>query len=63
MDHTEAWPRTATPHPRSGAVAERSYPTPKARGRGQEELPYILGQRQQLRFAGAAVKRYHTSKV
>ena len=49
-------------HPRSGAVAERSYPTPKARGRGQEELPYILGQRQQLRFAGAAVKRYPMSR-
>ena len=30
---------------------------------GREELPHIQGKEQQLRFAGAAVKRYPTSKV
>ena len=34
-DHAEAWPRGANPCPRSGAVAERSYPTPEVRGGGQ----------------------------
>ena len=43
-------PRGATPCPRSGAVAERSYPTSKVRSK-------------RLHFAGAAVKRYPTSKV
>ena len=39
----QEWPRGATPHPRSGAAAERSYPTPKARGRGWEEQPHLQG--------------------
>ena len=43
MDSTEAWPRGATPHPRSGA-AETSYHTPEVRGGGQEELPQARGQ-------------------
>ena len=43
MDHAEAWLRGAIPRPRSGAVAERSYPTPKVRGGGQEELPHVKG--------------------
>ena len=34
MDCTEAWPRGATPHPRSGEAAERSNPTPEVRGGG-----------------------------
>ena len=29
----------------------------------REELPHVQGQEQWLRFAGAAVKRYPTSKV
>ena len=33
----QEWPRRATPHLRSGVVAERSYTMPKARGRGQED--------------------------
>ena len=33
------------------------------RGRGQEELLRIRGKEQQLRFAGAAVKRDPTSNV
>ena len=87
-------PRGAAPCPRSGAVAERSDPTPKARGGGLKELPHVQGvvaaqaqegleellqfkvrrgggeeisllqgKEQQLRFAGAAMKRYPTSKV
>ena len=30
---------------------------------GSEEIPLVHGKEQQLRFAGAAVKRYPTSKV
>ena len=30
---------------------------------GGEEIPFIRGKEQQLCFAGAAVKRYPTSKV
>ena len=36
-------PRGATPCPRSGAAAERSYPTPKVRGGGREEQPHVQG--------------------
>ena len=36
-------PRGATPHPRSGAAAERSHPTPEARGGGQEEPRQVQG--------------------
>ena len=61
----------ATPHPRSGAVAERNYPMSEVRGGGREELPHtqgqegqlIQGKEQRLHFAGAALKRYPTSKV
>ena len=35
----------------------------KVRKGGSEEIPLIQGKEQQLHFAGAAVKRYHTSKV
>ena len=37
-DHAEAWPRGATPRPRSGTVAERRYPTSEVRGGSQECL-------------------------
>ena len=43
--------------------AERSYSTFKVRRGSGEEIPLIQGKEQQLRFAGAAVKRYPTSKV
>ena len=33
-------PRGATPRPRSGRVAERSYPPSEVRGHGWEELPH-----------------------
>ena len=43
--------------------AERSYSTFKGRRGSGEEIPLIQGKEQQLRFAGAAVKRYPTSKI
>ena len=89
-----AWRRGATPRPRSGAAAERSYPASEVKGSGWEELPHVQGavaarvtesleelfhievrrgsreeiplvqgKEQWLCFAGAAVKRYSTSKV
>ena len=60
------------------SLAERSHPTSKVRGRsredpmpegsGQEELPHVRGQGQQLRVpdcdgTGTAEKSYLTSKV
>ena len=35
----------------------------QGQGRGQEELPHVQGKEQQLRFAGAVVKRYPKSKI
>ena len=35
----------------------------KVRKGGGEEIPFIQGKKQWLHFAGAAVKRYPTSKV
>ena len=46
----EQQPRGVTPCPRSGVA-------------GQEEIPHIQGKEQRLHFAGAAIKRYPTSKV
>ena len=43
--------------------AERSYPTFKVRRGSCEEIPLVQGKEQQLRFVGAAVKRYPTPKV
>ena len=43
--------------------AERSYSMFKVRRGGSEEIPLIQGKEQWLHFAGAAVKRYPTSKV
>ena len=55
MDHTEAWPRGATPSPRSGAATESArlpwhrggreeLPNVRGQGRGREELPHARGQ-------------------
>ena len=38
--------------------AKRSYSTFTVKGGSCEEIPLIQGKEQQLRFAGAAVKRY-----
>ena len=35
----------------------------KVRKGGSEEISLVQGKEQRLCFAGAAVKRYHTSKV
>ena len=35
----------------------------KVRKGGVEEIPFVQGKEQELHFAGAAVKRYPTSKV
>ena len=35
----------------------------KVRKGSSEEIPFIQGKEQRLRFAGAAVKRYHMPKV
>ena len=43
--------------------AERSYSMSKVRRGSREERPLVQGKEQWLRFAGAAVKRYPTSKV
>ena len=43
--------------------AERSYSTFKVRRGGREEIRLVQGKEQRLRFAGAAVKRYPTSKT
>ena len=42
---------------------KRRYSTFKVRRGSRGEIPLIQGKEQQLRFAGAAVKRYSTSKV
>ena len=72
----QEWPRGATPYLRSVAVAERSNPISKERWLHRcrrAERSYstfkvrrgdlVQGKEQRLRFAGAAVKRYPTSKV
>ena len=68
-------PRGVTPHPRSGAAAERSNPTPKARGGSWKEQPHIQGVvavwvqegleelSPRSRSGGVAVRRYPLSKV
>ena len=43
--------------------AKRSYSRFKVRRGGREKIPLVQGKEQQVSFAGAAVKRYPTSKV
>ena len=43
--------------------AERGYSTFKVRRGGDEEITLLQGKEQRLCFAGAAMKRYPTSKV
>ena len=43
--------------------AERSYSTFKVRRDGGEKILLVQGKEQQLCFAGAAMKKYPTSKV
>ena len=46
-----------------GRRAESTYSTFKIRRGGCEEIPLVQSKEQWLRFAGAAVKGYLTSKV
>ena len=55
--------RGDTPHARLGVVAERRYSMCKVSSSVREEIPHVQGKEQQLRFPGAAMKRYPTSKV
>ena len=62
------WPRGAKPPSRSRLLCgcrmgERSYSTFKVRSGGHEKIPLVQGKEQQVHFAGAAMKRYPTSKV
>ena len=43
--------------------AERTYSMFKVRRGSREEIPLVQSKEQRLHFAGAAVKRYPTSKV
>ena len=43
--------------------AKRSYPTLKVRNGVSKQILIVQGKEQRLCFAGAAVKRYPTSKV
>ena len=43
--------------------AEKSYSTFKVRRGSREEIPLIQGKEQWLHFAGAAMRRYATSRV
>ena len=56
-------PRSKERWLRRGRRAERSYSTFKIRRGGHEEIPLAQGKEQRLRFAGAAMKRYPTSKI
>ena len=70
------WPKGATPRPRAGVAAERSDPTPKKRRlhrhrRAERSYStfkvrrgdFVQDKELQLCLAGAALKRYPTSKV
>ena len=56
-------PTSRKPWLRGRRRAWRSYPTLKVRRGGGEEIPLVQGREQWLRFAGAAVKRYPTTKA
>ena len=55
-------PRRATPRPRSSSCAGAGGPIELLSVQGQEGR-LVQGKEQRMRFAGAAVKRYPTTKV
>ena len=57
----QEWLRGATPRPRSGAAAERNYPTSKEQRLSGRKGP--RGATPCSRSGGAAVRRYPSSKV
>ena len=60
-DHTEAWPRGSTLHPRSGVVAKRSYSTSEARGAAEKSNP--TSKERWLPECRRAERSYSTSKI
>ena len=60
-DRAEAWPRGATPRPRSGAAAERSYPTSDIRAVAERSNP--TSKEQWLRGHRRAERSYSTFEV
>ena len=58
-----SYPTSTERRLRGRRSAERSYSTFKVRRGSREETLLIQGKEQWLHFAGAAVKRYPTSKV
>ena len=59
----EEQPHTKELWLRGHRKAKGSYSTFKDRRGGHEEIPLVQGKEQWLHFAGAAMKRYSTSKV
>ena len=55
-------PMSKVPQLQGCKRGERSYSTFKVRRGGLEEIAFIKGKEQRLHFAGAAMKRYPTSK-
>ena len=56
-------PRSKERWMRGRRRAERSYSMFKVRRGSCEEIPLVQGKEQQLRFGGAAMKGYPTSKI
>ena len=61
QSNQKSWPQVL--RGRKCIHLDASYPTSKVRSGSHEELPHVQGKEQWLHFAGAAVKRYPTSKV
>ena len=63
VKHTRSYVTSKERQLRGRRRARRSYSTFKVKRGGYEEIPLVQGKEQQLHFAGAAMKRYPTSKV
>ena len=61
IPHSNA--RGATPRPRPGLVAERSYPTSKVRRGGREERPHVQGKRNSSKMGGVARGRQRADRL
>ena len=55
--------REELPQVQARGGGREELPQVQAQGGGQEELPHVQCKEWRLHFAGAAVKRYPTSKV
>ena len=63
VKHTRSYVTSKERQLRGRRRARRSYSTFKVKRGGREETTLVQSKEQRLRFAGAAVKRYPTSKV